>query len=135
MNIMHVHPLVAQTVFSTVPELIEKAAAPTPETPASLLRLVKEQEADLWVAGAEGEGIVGVGFGQVLIRPKDKVYNVLAVAGVKGWKWMKQMHNAMAEDARARGAEKAIMVRMTGRRSYRGSKPAGYYYEDDLNVW
>lgn len=133
MQIVQVHPATARSVFQFAAEAIAKAAAPTPETPASLLALVEDRAADLWVVGDDAQ-VLGVAFTQVLIRPKDKVYNILAVGGSQGWKWMKAMRARLREDAIARGAEKAIMVRQTGKKSYFGSVPAGYYYEDVLNV-
>lgn len=129
MEIVQVPPARARDAVAFVARFIEVAALASPETPQSLVNLAADGNADFWIAH-EGGKPFGVCFSQVLHRPKDRVVNVLAIGGERGATWLRKLYGAVKADGMKYGATKATMIRINGRQSYFGQKPAGSYYED-----
>lgn len=130
-EIVEVHPLAARIVAEENKDLIEKAAAASHDTFESLTLLAEEGRADFWIASTK-DGVVGVMFSQIVQGAKDRRLRVLALGGKGGMRWLKQARKIVTDDARERGATKMTFIRIGGRQTYLGQRPAGYYYEDRL---
>lgn len=130
-KVFTVHPLAVRVVAAEHKALIEKAAATSHDTFESLTLLAEEGNADFWVA-CLGSEVVGVMFSQLVQGAKDRRLRVLALGGKGGLRWLRSARKIVMDDAKKHGATKMTFVRIGGRQTYLGQRPAGYYYEDKL---
>lgn len=113
-------------------DLLQKAAEATfYETPESLIELARSGDAVCWVAWDDTR-VIGYIFTQILDSPKRRTLVFLAFGGERGTRWIRRAREVVEAYAKAKQVNAMSAIRIGGKRTCLGMKPAGTYYEEEL---